>query len=206
MGIFAFLAILVLGVFVVVAIYGDQWLNIIIIAGILAPLHETALYFMSSEAGFQTSWGATLVRTALLDLFWLSIFLLCRKHLWPQIRPMVRMRSSPQDEAGKIEHSENRPEYINSMHKEVVPYQKPNIAETRPQAPNVKSLVNIATESWIHSAYAFGWIATSVYLSFFEGYVYTWWNWIFKIPFSIFTGSIWPLYWALLRWLPNIVD
>ena len=44
-------------------------------------------------------------------------------------------------------------------------------------------------------------LATFVYLTFFNGYVYTWWNWIIVIPINIFLASIWPLYWPLLSWM-----
>lgn len=43
--------------------------------------------------------------------------------------------------------------------------------------------------------------ATFVYLTFFDGYEYTAWNWIIAIPVNIFLGTIWPIYWALLHWL-----
>ena len=42
---------------------------------------------------------------------------------------------------------------------------------------------------------------TFVYLTFFDGYVYTWWNWIIAIPVNIFLSTIWPFYWAILHWL-----
>ena len=45
-----------------------------------------------------------------------------------------------------------------------------------------------------------GSIATFVYLTFFDGYVYTWWNWIIVLPINLFLGEIWPIYWALLKW------
>jgi hypothetical protein len=41
--------------------------------------------------------------------------------------------------------------------------------------------------------------ATFIYLSFFDGYVYTWWNWLIVVPINIFLGTIWPIYWLLLR-------
>lgn len=40
---------------------------------------------------------------------------------------------------------------------------------------------------------------TFVYLSFFDGYVYTWWNWLIAVPANIFLSTIWPIYWLILR-------
>jgi len=40
---------------------------------------------------------------------------------------------------------------------------------------------------------------TFAYLSFFDGYVYTWWNWIVAIPVNIILSQIWPIYWLILR-------
>lgn len=42
-------------------------------------------------------------------------------------------------------------------------------------------------------------LATFVYLTFFDGYVYTAWNWLIAVPINLFLASIWPLYWAILR-------
>jgi len=42
--------------------------------------------------------------------------------------------------------------------------------------------------------------ATLVYLTFFDGYMYTWWNWLIAIPVNLFLASIWPLYWPFLHW------
>lgn len=42
-------------------------------------------------------------------------------------------------------------------------------------------------------------IATLIYLMFFDGYVYTWWNWIIAIPVNFFISEIWPIYWIILR-------
>jgi len=41
--------------------------------------------------------------------------------------------------------------------------------------------------------------ATFVYLTFFDGYVYTWWNWLIAVPINIFLSTIWPIYWLILR-------
>lgn len=41
--------------------------------------------------------------------------------------------------------------------------------------------------------------ATQIYLIFFDGYVYNWWNWIIAVPVSLVLGEIWPIYWLILR-------
>lgn len=42
-------------------------------------------------------------------------------------------------------------------------------------------------------------LATFAYISFFDGYVYTWWNWTFVLPINAFLATIWPGYWLVLR-------
>ena len=54
--------------------------------------------------------------------------------------------------------------------------------------------------AWI--VYCLGDVATFVYLTFFDGYVYNAWNWIIALPVNFFLATIWPLYWAIIRWLP----
>lgn len=49
--------------------------------------------------------------------------------------------------------------------------------------------------------YFIGIIVTEVYLTFLDGYVYTWWNWIVALPANTFLATIWPIYWAILRWI-----
>lgn len=44
-----------------------------------------------------------------------------------------------------------------------------------------------------------GSIGTFVYLTLFDGYTYTWWNWIIAIPVNAVLGEIWPIYWLILR-------
>ena len=51
--------------------------------------------------------------------------------------------------------------------------------------------------------YVAGNIATFVKLTFFDGYVYNGWNWIIALPVNEFLAIIWPIYWAVLRWLPT---
>lgn len=47
--------------------------------------------------------------------------------------------------------------------------------------------------------YLIGSFVTGVYLTFFDGYPYTWWNWLIVVPLNFFLGSIWPIYWLILR-------
>ncbi len=44
-------------------------------------------------------------------------------------------------------------------------------------------------------------LASAIYLTFFDGYIYTSWNWLVAIPVNIILGTIWPLYWGILRWV-----
>ncbi|MCI5060927.1 MAG: hypothetical protein MRY79_07635 [Alphaproteobacteria bacterium] len=41
--------------------------------------------------------------------------------------------------------------------------------------------------------------ATFLYLSFFDDYEYTWWNWIIVLPINFFLGQIWPIYWIIIK-------
>lgn len=49
--------------------------------------------------------------------------------------------------------------------------------------------------------YIVGSLATTVYLTFFDGYIYTWWNWLFAFSINLFLGAIWPIYWGILHWV-----
>jgi hypothetical protein len=40
---------------------------------------------------------------------------------------------------------------------------------------------------------------TFAFLTFFDGYPYTWWNWIIVVPINAFLSEIWPAYWLILR-------
>ncbi len=42
-------------------------------------------------------------------------------------------------------------------------------------------------------------VATFVKLTFFDGYIYTWWNWLIAVPVNMFMAEIWPIYWLILR-------
>lgn len=55
---------------------------------------------------------------------------------------------------------------------------------------------------WI-GIYLIGDIVTTIYLIFFDGFTYNAWNWIFVLPIDIFLGTIWPIYWLILHWIPT---
>jgi hypothetical protein len=40
---------------------------------------------------------------------------------------------------------------------------------------------------------------TFVYLTFFDGYRYTSWNWLIAVPANLILASMWPIYWLILR-------
>lgn len=46
--------------------------------------------------------------------------------------------------------------------------------------------------------YLCGQLATWVFLTFFDNYQYTWWNWIVAVPANFILGAIWPIYWLIL--------
>ncbi|MBJ7535270.1 hypothetical protein JDN40_14255 [Rhodomicrobium vannielii ATCC 17100] len=46
---------------------------------------------------------------------------------------------------------------------------------------------------------AIGSVATFVFLTFFDGYIYNTWNWLIAIPVNSFLSFIWPIYWLILR-------
>lgn len=51
------------------------------------------------------------------------------------------------------------------------------------------------------TVYGLGWLGTFGYLTFLDGYVYTWWNWIIALPANAFLSMIWPIYWGILHWV-----
>ena len=53
------------------------------------------------------------------------------------------------------------------------------------------------TFAWV--VYWIGNIATFVKLTFFDGYQYTWRNWIIVLPINELLAAIWPIYWVVLR-------
>jgi hypothetical protein len=42
-------------------------------------------------------------------------------------------------------------------------------------------------------------VATFVYLTFFDGYEYNWWNWVVALAVNGILAEIWPIYWFILR-------
>lgn len=47
--------------------------------------------------------------------------------------------------------------------------------------------------------YLAGAVATFVYLTAFDGYTYTAWNWLIALPVNAALSAMWPIYWAALR-------
>lgn len=47
--------------------------------------------------------------------------------------------------------------------------------------------------------YILGDIVTTIFLIFFDGYRYNWWNWFFAVPIDFMLATIWPIYWLILR-------
>lgn len=47
--------------------------------------------------------------------------------------------------------------------------------------------------------YWVGYLSTFGYLTFFDDYQYTWWNWIIVLPINGFLAFMWPVYWAIIR-------
>ncbi|MDP9412682.1 MAG: hypothetical protein M3Q08_01015 [Pseudomonadota bacterium] len=52
---------------------------------------------------------------------------------------------------------------------------------------------------WLLVGWQLASFATFTYLTFFDDYDYTWWNWIIAIPVNIILAEIWPIYWLILR-------
>ena len=52
---------------------------------------------------------------------------------------------------------------------------------------------------WLGGAYLAVDFGTMAFLTFFDGYRYTSWNWIVAIPANFILSTIWPIYWAVLR-------
>lgn len=51
----------------------------------------------------------------------------------------------------------------------------------------------------LYLGYQVGALATFGKLTFFDGYVYNWWNWLIAVPANLFLAEIWPIYWLILR-------
>ena len=65
--------------------------------------------------------------------------------------------------------------------------------------PGATQEINIM-EKWLW-AYILGDPGTFIYLTFFDGYVYTDWNWIIAVPANLVLSMIWPVYSIFLRWI-----
>ena len=63
-----------------------------------------------------------------------------------------------------------------------------------------KSTVALLSDEFI-IIYMVGWLGTFIYLTFFDNYIYTSWNWIIVLPINIFLSGIWPIYWGILNWV-----
>jgi hypothetical protein len=61
----------------------------------------------------------------------------------------------------------------------------------RKEKPNIGPLLAVA--------YQFGSLGTFLFLTFFDGYPYNWWNWIPATAANGFSAAIWPIYWGILR-------
>jgi hypothetical protein len=48
----------------------------------------------------------------------------------------------------------------------------------------------------LYGLVAFG---TFAFLTFFDHYSYTAWNWLLVVPINFLLGAIWPIYWLILR-------
>ncbi len=55
-------------------------------------------------------------------------------------------------------------------------------------------------EAILFFLYPAGSLGTAIYLTFFNGDTYNWWNWLILVPINLFLGSIWPIYWTVLHW------
>ena len=53
----------------------------------------------------------------------------------------------------------------------------------------------------LFAIYIIGNVATFAELTFFDGYIYNWWNWIVVLPVNEALAAIWPLYWVIIRWI-----
>lgn len=56
-------------------------------------------------------------------------------------------------------------------------------------------------ERWLTMLYFLGGLATTIFLTFFDGYPYSGWNWLVAVPVNLFLGMMWPIYWIGLRWM-----
>lgn len=56
----------------------------------------------------------------------------------------------------------------------------------------------------LHIIYPVMSAGTFIFLTFFDGYTYTAFNWLIAIPANIILSTIWPLYWLVIRWVPSL--
>lgn len=49
--------------------------------------------------------------------------------------------------------------------------------------------------------YLLGGAGTFIFLTFFDGYPYTWWNWVIALGSNAFLSGMWPIYWSVLHWI-----
>lgn len=61
----------------------------------------------------------------------------------------------------------------------------------------IAELRNGGSIALLWAGYEVGGLATLIALLFFDGVQWTWWNWIFIIPLSLFQSQIWPAIWLL---------
>ena len=54
-------------------------------------------------------------------------------------------------------------------------------------------------KEWLWIFYWIADIATTGFLLWEDWDSFNWWNWIIIIPIDFFLGTIWPIYWLILR-------
>jgi L-lactate permease len=54
--------------------------------------------------------------------------------------------------------------------------------------------------------YNSGAVVTFGKLTFFDGYIYNWWNWIIAVAVNGFLSTIWPLYWIIIRPITGLIN
>lgn len=64
--------------------------------------------------------------------------------------------------------------------------------------PNKPPVDAGAVTLWVYTAIG---VCTFIFLMFFDGYTYTWWNWPIAVATSWFLSLIWPIYWILQIWM-----
>lgn len=64
---------------------------------------------------------------------------------------------------------------------------------------NFYKYISGGSNIWINAYLYLGTFPTFIYLCFFDGYIYNWWNWIIVIPINLFLSYWFPIYWLILR-------